>query len=181
MADAAMDHSDYKGPLTGLGATEEVTRYMEYQWGQSFEKNMTQVRAGIDRLGGDRLREWLEETGYGNSPAFLEALRRFGAGEVSLTKGEAQKRLDAIMSDKKHAYHKSGSTRERQRVMSEVRLLLAIANESDAPAAPGWQPPKPSAQETATASVRAELATLAKKKTLTVDERKKFISLTARL
>ena len=180
MADAVMDH-DYQAPLTGLGAYEDAARYMQREWGQDFDKNMDHVTAGIDKLGGDKLRYWLDETGYGNSPAFLEALRRFGSGELSLSRAEAQQRLDKIMGDKSHAYHKPGSTRERKRVMSEVRLLLAIANEETAPKPRSWEPPKPSAQESAKAGIRAELATLAAKKSLTPDERQKFISLTAKL
>ena len=122
-----------------------------------------------------------DATGRGNDPATLEALYQYAAGDLTISKAEAQKRLDKILQDPKHEYwNKNASSHERKKIVGEVRRLTAIANEEDAPV-PGRQSSKPSPQEEAKASARAELATLARKKSLSTDERKKFIELTAKL
>jgi hypothetical protein len=48
--------------------------------------------------------EFLNATGSGNDPATLETLYLYGSGDLTISKAEAQKRLDKILQNPKHPY-----------------------------------------------------------------------------
>lgn len=129
MVDASLDMR-YEGQLV----YEDAEAYMRTRWGQDYDRKMALVSRAVDKLGGDRLRGWLDTSGWGNHPGVVEALARFGEGQLSLTKSEAEKKLDAIMRDPKHPYwNKTLGQQERKRLTAEVRLLNAIIHEDDEP------------------------------------------------
>src|SRR5262249_40719800 len=111
-------------------ARENAAHYLRGRWQGDYERRMTVVRNTVNKLGGT-FKAYLDSTGLGNSPGAIEAIYLYGGGLLTLSKAEAQQRLDKIMNDPRHEYWgvKGGqSSSERQRIVSEVRTLSAIAN-----------------------------------------------------
>lgn len=85
------------------------------EWGPNFERNVELARRAAKQLGGDGFLGWLDETGHGNHPHFVRVFSKMGAklGEAQLVQGDlpgesktsAQAKINAILGDKKHAYH----------------------------------------------------------------------------
>lgn len=120
--------------LTSAWAAGDAERFLRGHGRTDYDRQMALCRRGIDKLGGDKLRAWLNESGYGNSPAVIEALARYGAGELSVSKEEAQKKLDLIVGDRKHAYwNPNTDAAERKRLTAQVRFLSDVAREDDSP------------------------------------------------
>jgi len=142
------------GPLD----TDVAERVMRKHWQGDYDRQMALVRSAVGKLG---IGAWLDETGYGNEPGALLALARFGAGELSISKSEAEKRLHKIMMTKDHPYWKPGSQRDRKTITAEVRLLNAIVHEDDAPETVKARPARPDSplgriRESAATTARAQ-------------------------
>jgi hypothetical protein len=142
------------GPLD----QDVAERTMRRHWQGDYDRNMALVRRAVENLG---IGAWLDETGYGNEPGALLALARFGAGELSISKAEAEKRLHKIMTTKDHPYWRPGSQRDRKTITAEVRLLNAIVHEDDAPETVKARPARPDSpltriRESTAATARAQ-------------------------
>ena len=183
IVESALDFP-YEKPLT----TEDAATEMESRWGSDYARRITVVQRAVDGLG-DGFKTFLDETGYGNSAPVLEALYRYASGELTLTKAEAEKKLDKIMQDPKHPYWSQGlGQHERKRLTAEVRFLNAVIHEGVEPERPSARPPKPSAQETAKSDARAEASKMIRDGVFTngtPKEReaatKRFLALTSKL
>ena len=57
---------------------EKSDELMHGEWGEEFDANMKHVEKAIDDLGGDEFRKLLEDSGIGNHPVMLKALRQVG-------------------------------------------------------------------------------------------------------
>jgi hypothetical protein len=124
VVDAAVDFP-YSGELTLEAAASE----MERRWGADAPRRLAVVQDAVKKLG-RQFAEFLEESGYGNSAPMLEALYRYGSGEITISKADAEKRLAKIKGDAKHPYwDRNLNSHERKRVIAEVRFLNRIANE----------------------------------------------------
>lgn len=184
--DAVVDSATdvpYRGELTQDDAANE----MERRWGGDYPRRIALVQATVQRLGAEFV-DFLNQTRYGNSPPVLESLYRYASGELTLSKADAQKKLDKIMNNPKHPYwERNLGSHERKRVVAEVRLLSRIAHAEERPAemhpvarAKNAEAARAAqSSEKVKADARAEAATLAAKKSLTPAERKRLIELVA--
>jgi hypothetical protein len=117
---------DYQGELNRDGAE----RFLRATWKQDYDRKMALVTRAVNQLGGNRLRDWLDQSGWGNSPAVCEVLARYGEGLLTMSKAEAEKKREAIMKDRTHPFWDQNlGGAERRRITAEVRLLNAIINE----------------------------------------------------
>ena len=129
--DAAITmHRNYDKPLTGTFATEYTEQYLRGQWAHEYDANMRSVRRAAAQLG-DGFKAWLDRTGLGNHPAALETLARLGRGELTMSKAEARKQLDAIRASADFMKPKSES--EVKARSAKMRLLASIADGDESP------------------------------------------------
>jgi hypothetical protein len=127
----------YDRPLLGPGAIEAADGFMRAYWRESYDTNLAHVRAAVKKLG-KRFASWLEETGYGNHPAALDALAAYGSGALTLSKDEARTRLDTLMKSKEFTAPKSAIAAKTQ--AATVRRLYKLANATDAADGPARDP-----------------------------------------
>lgn len=116
---------------------EKAKEALQAQWGENFGRNLILSTRAAEHLGGQELLNALAETGAGAHPVILEALRKLGSGllEQGLIKNEetkletvqdAQKQIDAIKGDSKHAYWDAKHPNHAQAVQEYRRLLQLI-------------------------------------------------------
>ena len=59
-------------------ALEKADELMHGEWKEDFDKNMKYVDKAIEDLGGEDLRKILDDSGLGNNPVILNALKQVG-------------------------------------------------------------------------------------------------------
>jgi hypothetical protein len=106
------------------------------KWGANFDRNKAIVSRTIERMDPEKkLRTFFDQTGLGNHPIIIDLFHQWGKrlvedglmpGDVQGITGreEAKTKIDAIMADKDHPYHKS---KTGDPAFEEVKRLNQIA------------------------------------------------------
>lgn len=117
---------------TGDGSLASARDFLQARWGAEYGSRMALVHKAVGEFG-PAFSSFLEESGYGNNPAVIETLARYGAGELSLSKADAQRKLDAINGDRTHVYWRQHNLppAERRRLAAEMQALVDAAGEPD--------------------------------------------------
>ena len=133
----------------------------------------------------DALRGWLDDSGMGNDPRAIIALSAMS--DLQLSKAEAQSELTKLMDPKSDYWSKDDW--RRKPAVARVQLLTRIAERETRSEVTDPRSRAKNAEATKAAesakknetAIRAELTALAAKKTMTVDDRKRWIDLVARI
>lgn len=103
-----------------------------------YERNIGFAHKAVKEFGDEETVKWLDESGVGNSPAFVKLMAKLGkelmehgAVEPSsdvdyISPAEAQKRIDAIMADINDLYWKPARTPGKETRVKEVEELFKI-------------------------------------------------------
>ncbi|PYM89374.1 MAG: hypothetical protein E6K73_14510 [Candidatus Eisenbacteria bacterium] len=109
---------------------EDARSTLQSFWGrEAYDVNMKKVAKAVNSAG-DRFKQWLDDSGMGNSPSVCIALSM--ADDLKLTKPQAQAELNKLISDQKSDYFSRDPWRSKPAV-ARVQLLSRIANAEDAP------------------------------------------------
>lgn len=57
---------------------EEAERSMKKEWGQDYEKNVEALSRSVNQFGGPDFKEFMDKTGFGNDPRFIQFLANVG-------------------------------------------------------------------------------------------------------
>lgn len=108
------------------------------EWGDAFEREVNVARIALKEFGDEGLTKFLESTGMGDHPAMVKLMNKIGkslaedkikgvgeSNRFTMTPDEAQGKINQIMSDFNHPYHKAGHA-DHDRAVAEVNKLFEI-------------------------------------------------------
>lgn len=115
----------------------ETMAALRQEWGMNYDAHLGRANRAVQQFGGDELISYLAQTGLGRHPAMVKAwvavanaMVESGAmeteGDLGTSAEDAKAQLQAIYSDKNHAYNKPGS-QGWQEAADEVLALRRIA------------------------------------------------------
>ena len=122
---------------------EQTTAELQKEWGQAFEQKVTAAKEIVDQFAGPELLQMKLEDGtlIGNHPTFIKAFAAMGDFKSTVTSEDtvsdnatnraytpqmAQQEVDAIMSDKTHAYWNRKDPIGRQRAVERMQELMGF-------------------------------------------------------
>ena len=124
----------------------QIEQNLKAEWGADFDAKVSQANRAVADIAGQDLLDMVLQDGtkVGNHPAFIKAFASFADFKNSVTKedtisensvnyrmstAEAKSRLDAIMSDKTHAYwDRKAPAPIRDKAVKEVQDLYEMLN-----------------------------------------------------
>ncbi len=122
----------------------QIEQNLKAEWGADFDAKVSQANRAVADIAGQDLLDMVLQDGtkVGNHPAFIKAFANFADFKTSVTKedtisensvnyrmstAEAKSKLDAIMSDKSHAYwDRKAPAPIRDKAVKEVQDLYEI-------------------------------------------------------
>lgn len=125
---------------------QQIEQNLKAEWGADFDAKVSQANRAVADIAGQDLLDMVLEDGtkVGNHPAFIKAFASFADFKTSVTKedtisensvnyrmstAEAKSRLDAIMSDKSHAYwDRKAPAPIREKAVKEVQDLFEMTS-----------------------------------------------------
>ena len=124
----------------------QIEQNLKAEWGADFDAKVSQANRAVADIAGQDLLDMVLQDGtkVGNHPAFIKAFASFADFKTSVTKedtisensvnyrmstAEAKSRLDAIMSDKTHAYwDRKAPAPIREKAVKEVQDLFEMTS-----------------------------------------------------
>lgn len=124
----------------------QIEQNLKAEWGADFDAKVSQANRAVADIAGQDLLDMVLQDGtkVGNHPAFIKAFASFADFKTSVTKedtisensvnyrmstAEAKSRLDAIMSDKSHAYwDRKAPAPIREKAVKEVQDLFEMTS-----------------------------------------------------
>ena len=125
---------------------QQIEQNLKAEWGADFDAKVSQANRAVADIAGQDLLDMVLQDGtkVGNHPAFIKAFASFADFKNSVTKedtisensvnyrmstAEAKSRLDAIMSDKTHAYwDRKAPAPIREKAVKEVQDLFEMTS-----------------------------------------------------
>jgi hypothetical protein len=118
-------------------AVEAGVKELRTEWGDHYDHEVLNAKAALKRFGDDKLNQWLEESGAGNSPHVIRLLNRMGktlgedqlrgvGGGVAITPAIAQGKINTIMGDKSHPYNDATHPNHQQAVEEMSALYQGL-------------------------------------------------------
>lgn len=123
----------------GQRQAQEVMGQLRKEWGPNYEANLGRANRAVEQFGGAELIDYLAQTGLGRHPAMVKtfvaianAMVESGAMEtgtmdLGTSAEEAQGRITAIMTDKKHAYWQTAAPGHEAAVREMEALHRIVA------------------------------------------------------
>ena len=124
----------------------QIEQNLKAEWGADFDAKVSQANRAVADIAGQDLLDMVLQDGtkIGNHPAFIKAFASFADFKTSVTKedtisensvnyrmstAEAKSKLDAIMSDKTHAYwDRKAPAPIREKAVKEVQDLFEMTS-----------------------------------------------------
>lgn len=112
---------------------------LKTEWGDAWQENVAQANAALSEFGGEEFTKFLKESGLGNNPNMIRFMHGLGSklnkednlgnnrpsGGGKISRDEAQKMINEIMSSKDDAYHNAMHADHHRRV-EEVNKLFQM-------------------------------------------------------
>ena len=124
----------------------QIEQNLKAEWGANYDAKVNQANRAVADIAGQDLLDMVLQDGtkIGNHPAFIKAFASFADFKTSVTKedtisensvnyrmstAEAKSKLDAIMSDKTHAYwDRKAPAPIREKAVKEVQDLFEMTS-----------------------------------------------------
>lgn len=112
---------------------------LESEWGAAFEKKTAAAAAALKKVADESMVKEIKEMGLGKHPTFIKLMSKVaesfgedklvgeGGGKFGTTPQEAQRKINAIMSDHNHAYFNKDSAAHKDAVQEMEVLHMAVA------------------------------------------------------
>ena len=125
---------------------QQIEQNLKAEWGADYDAKVNQANRAVADIAGQDLLDMVLQDGtkVGNHPAFIKAFASFADFKTSVTKedtisensvnyrmstAEAKSKLDAIMSDKTHAYwDRKAPAPIREKAVKEVQDLFEMTS-----------------------------------------------------
>jgi hypothetical protein len=104
------------------GDRHQCERVLRGFWRDQYDTKLAAVRAAV-KAAGPKFTQWLDDTGLGDRPSVLVALSM--AGDLKLSKKQAQTELDKLTGDRKSDFYSQDAWR-RKPAVARVKLLGRI-------------------------------------------------------
>jgi hypothetical protein len=93
-----------------------IEEKLREEWGRAYDRNIAFAQRAVEALGGPGLKEELNKTGMGNNPKLIKTFAKAGKllAEAQMISGrvegvldpqEAIRQINAIQTNREHAYH----------------------------------------------------------------------------
>lgn len=115
---------------------EQQLTALKKEWGEAFDQNVGLAKEAVERIGGDELKQALNQTGLGDNPALVKAFAEVGkfvkqdevigeGGKASLrmTPDEVDKEVERVKKENQDILTSPANQQQRQQVAQQLYEL----------------------------------------------------------
>jgi len=120
---------------------ENAINGLKEDWGEGFDKNVHRAQSVVKLFDGegDKFKVYLDESGLGNDPQLIRFLAKVGeslkedtfqpsiVNNFGLSAEDAQRKINEVMGNFDHPYHKADHTGHNQAVVDMKKLFESVS------------------------------------------------------